>query len=127
MILKINDIQIPYVKSVSLDSGKNNTELFVKFMPEHKFTVDEWFKILGILGGGNYFYRGVDMWHFPDTCEENWRAKLNTEILRAKTQCEEYVEVPRTDILGTIDNDIKILVYDEYDDDCCYIRYWGEE
>lgn len=128
MILTINNIQIPYVEDFSFVTSRyGNTEICVKFMPEHKFTVDDWLKILDILGAGNYMYKGVNMWCFPDTCEENWRAKLNTEILRAKTWCDEHIEVPRTDILGVIDNDVKIFVYDELDDDCCYIRYWGEE
>lgn len=126
MILMINEHQIPFVESFNFDSGTNNTEVFVKFKPEHRFTYPQWLTICGILGAGNWHYKGVCMYNCPtyndvNTPNSNWEGHL----VKAIHEASEWDD--RTNLLGIIDNDIKVTIYDEYDDDCCYERYWGEE
>lgn len=134
MILTINNTQIPYVEDFSFVTSRyGNTEICVKFMPEHKFTYEQWLKVLSILNAGNFYYRGVDAHSLPDSDEikynpewENWRAKINTLILEHSKYYSE-IDPPRTDVLAVIGPDDKIFLCSKYDDDCCYMVYWGEE
>lgn len=113
MILIIDNVhQVPYVKEFSVFIGEQNTEIAVIFNEGHPYNYEQFLEILGILGAGNWYFRGVSSYNCPtyndvNTPNSNWEGKLLKKI------CEASKYGMETSILGVMDNNTKFRVIEE--------------